>query len=1031
MRANLLPVFLCCALLFSFRTSAQSSHQTASDALAAAIGHTARQSTPGGYFDVVFDRFGKRYSLDEIAVYNKTRQRAAGKTSRTTSGSTYAPTTLYTGCTPGYFRIYLEAGCGMDLYATDATEAANLGVLCQVLTDISGFIPSPCTASGQTVNIWVRGGLATGLGVATPFFNIPHSFTKTGITDNTVWETLNSGVDAFKSIAPPVTTSGGGTTGTAGSAIYFHGSIALNFGGSIAWHNDMHTTPAAGESDMYTVILHEMMHIMGFCTLIDYNGRSVFDMYNAPPALAQYQYYSRYDLHLQTMSSVPLIIDSSASCNMYQYSFNAAAAATPGAILSPGGTAGCPAGFYTGGGETDSTVCTTAIPYLGGWGSQIPVYTPACYEKGGSLSHFDDQCYAPSGFCPLCATTNGEYFVMSNSSPNTALGGYSATTNPGVMKRYLTPEERQVLCDIGYPVSTTFGNAANLNDHTYSGAACPGSQVVGFNDGITDTGTYAFSTTSGVSVQISGPSLGTTLLDNDRAAGATMSSITGTSFKCLQVVTGSGTVNIDSGGVGSNVFYTPGVTDFGVQLLRYIPLNASGVEGNITYVFVFVGNLNCIPNACNLVTNAGFEDLLIPGSYGLNLPGENCWSEVNGVAMLIAADSLSVGAYYAWQLPNYYYFLNGIPHPLSAPDNNYYVAFWDGRDAGAGTWLSSSIQEQLPAPLDSGQQYTISFWALLGGPTGVTPTDPAYSSLTGTISPWVGVDTALAGTISNSPTHLQFAIGHTYPVIGSTYVTAGYMPAGFDLLAEFNIVSNNFLWKYYSATITYNGPPDASTLYIQSSLWNDADTAAIIDSNKVIAFDDISIVPAANACPFSIPGPVSSSNPPFDLSTVASVCVPGGTFSWPTMPIITGPGVPKPTITTSSMFDPSRADSASLATAGGGLIPVSYTFTTPAGCKQTVYATIQVDSTAPLLGVNRAAAPPAHIYPNPAKDILHVDVPATADYRLMTIVGTVMQQGALNGGRNNIPLQALPQGIYMLEITDNYGRKTTTRIMKQ
>lgn len=942
MKNILLLIFSCCTLFFSTNVEAQrllQSRDNTNDNLPA--GHI----TPGGYFDIVFDRFGNQYSLNEIGENDNLRHTASAKRGNHTAlTSTTTSTTLYIGCMPGYFRIYLETGCGMDLYATDSIEAANLNVLCQVLTDISNFIPSPCTATGQTVNIWVRGGLSSGLGVATPFFNTPYSLTATGIADNTVWETLNSGVDAFKNIAPPMTTSGGGTTGTSGGAtVYFHGSIALNFGGSINWHTNLHTTPVAGEEDLYTVALHEIMHIMGFCTLIDYNGRSVFDMYNTPPSPATFQYYSRYDMQLQTNTGVPLIIGSTPDCNLYQYSFNPAAGATPNAVLSPGGLTapGCSTGFYTLSGETDNTACSTAIEYIGGWGTALPVYTPACFERGGSLSHFDDQCHVPAGFCPLCSTTNCEYYVMSNEAPAPVLGGYNDSTNPGVMKRYLTPEERQVLCDIGYNVNTTFGNAANLNNYVYSGGVCPGRQVVGFNDGLTDTGTYTFTTTSGSTIFISGPTLGTTILDNDRAAGIAMSTVSGSYFKCLQVMTGTGTVSTDSGGVGTNVTYTAGAADVGLQLLRYIPVNAAGVAGNITYIYVFVGDANCVPTACNLVTNGGFESV-IPGSSGLSIPGEHCWTVYNDDAWLLATDAS--GSYVLpTQIPNYYWFVNGIPHPLSPPDNHHFVMLrGGGYNTGTNLFFSSSIQEQLSTTLDSGQQYTISFWALLGGPSGFSSSDPVYTSVMGTTGSFIGIDTAIACCFPNHASHLQFAVGDTYPLIGVAghFVPAHFLPTGFNLLAEFNIVSNNYLWQYCSLTVTYTGPSGASTLIIQGAQWDDADS--LCDSTNVIGIDDISIVPVTAACAFSIPGPVSYMAPPFDLFTAASVCVTGGTFSWPTMPIITGSGIPHATITTSSTFDPAAADSASLSTGGSGLITVAYTYTTSAGCVETVYTTVQI-----------------------------------------------------------------------------------------
>ena len=977
MKTYLSVIFFCCALLFTVQSYSQRSHpETANTPGVNAYGNTS----PGGYFDIIFDRFGRQYTLNQVAADDAVRLHSSGRQASAGSpAAPSAPTEAYTGCTPGYFRIYLEAGCGMDLYATNPTNAARLNVLCQVLTDIAAFVPSPCTASGQTVNIWVRAGLTIGLGSATPFFNVPYSLTKTGIADNTVWETLNSGVDAFKNIAPPLSTSGGGTTGTGGGgSVYFHGSIAFNFAG-VTWHNDLHTTPVSGEADLYSVALHEMMHVLGFCTLIDYNGRSVFDMFNTPPVPATYQYYSRYDRQLQTGASAPLITGSASGCDMYQYSFNPAAGIA-GSVLSPGGASapGCSTGFYTGSGETSNTVCSTAIKYLGGWGSPIPVYTPACYERGGSLSHFDDQCYVPSGFCPACTTTNEEYFVMSNSAPSPSLGGYSVTTNPGVMKRYLTPEERAALCDLGYNVLTTFGNSANLNNHSYGGTACPGTQVVGFNDGITDTGTYALRAIAGAPVYISGPALGTTILDNDRAAGTAMSAIAGSSFKCLEVVTGSGTVSTTTGTATTDVIYSAGATDFGIELLRYIPVNATGEEGNITYIYVYVGNPACVPSACNLVVNGGFENPA-SGVYGEYIPGEYCWSELNFAPMLLATDAPSTPSPGEFYIPNTVWYLNGTLHPLSPGSNHHYVSLYTCQSP-SGLWGSSSIQEQLSAPLDSGQQYTITFWGLLGG---------------------------LIDTV-NAASHLQFAVGDTYPLTGtvSGAVPTSFMPAGFTSLAEFTIVPNNHLWQLYSLDVIYIGHSNAGTLFIQSAPWDDADTIVYFhDSTKNIGIDDISIVPTAAACAFSVPGPVSALWPPFNLAAYAHVCVSGGTFSWPTMPILPG-GVP--TTSTSGTFNPSDAYAAAMAAGDTTAVTVAYTYTTASGCVQTVYTTVRITDTLlprdttvtdTILAVrfNVAASKQLYVYPNPAKDILNIDFPdmtsssqgsrGWATYRLLSIMG--------------------------------------------
>jgi hypothetical protein len=42
-----------------------------------------------------------------------------------------------------------------------------------------------------------------------------------------------------------------------------------------------------------------------------------------------------------------------------------------------------------------------------------------------------------------------------------------------------------------------------------------------------------------------------------------------------------------------------------------------------------------------------------------------------------------------------------------------------------------------------------------------------------------------------------------------------------------------------------------------------------------------------------------------------------------------------------------------------------------------------------------------------------------------------MQQGTLNEGNNSISLQAIPDGMYLLELTDEQKNRTVTKIVKQ
>lgn len=72
------------------------------------------------------------------------------------------------------------------------------------------------------------------------------------------------------------------------------------------------------------------------------------------------------------------------------------------------------------------------------------------------------------------------------------------------------------------------------------------------------------------------------------------------------------------------------------------------------------------------------------------------------------------------------------------------------------------------------------------------------------------------------------------------------------------------------------------------------------------------------------------------------------------------------------------------------------------------------------------------VYPNPVNDILHLDgITTQSQYNILSIIGIEVQQGSLKAGSNSVPIQSLPIGIYMVEVTNNEGRKTVTKIIKQ
>jgi hypothetical protein len=507
--------------------------------------------SPNGVLEKVYDRFGKAYKLSDIKKPNQLNT--------TTNKS------VLINCSPtSIFNLYFEPGCGMDS-TTDALQIARRAVVCQVFQDISDFINTPLTTTGNKVNIWVRNinNMSSTpnnfLGLATSFYNVPSSTTAGGISDGEVWKTITLGVDSFANVASPLVTSGANSNG---SGVFYHGMVGFNFNTNnlppVNWHTSLGSVPALGFFDLYTVALHEITHALGFASLIDENGNSKFG--------TDYKYYSRYDRLLKDSSNNSILINTGACSSMYNYNLNTSIAP---AVLRPGCT--LPNNIYNG--SLNTTLCANAIRFVGT--TIVPVYTPTCFEPASSLSHFEDQLF------PSCTSAHGNdaYFVMSNANA-------SAT-----VKRYLKPEERTALCDIGYSVKTTYGTTTTLNGfYNYGGSNCTGITVAGVNDGLNTNGTFTFSTNQSTNITLSKA----ILLSNDKNA---------TNLECVQDLTAAATITV----LPTSIVFNSAIA--GLHLLRYVPVDAAGKKGNITYIYVYVKSIfNCaIPTSCNLVVNGDFE----------------------------------------------------------------------------------------------------------------------------------------------------------------------------------------------------------------------------------------------------------------------------------------------------------------------------------------------------------------------------------------------------------------------------------------
>lgn len=794
--------------------------------------------TPEAIFDTLFDQNGEKYSLEDLRIKQSPIYRTNGS-----NGVAIQPqsTITFSTCNAGYFKLYFEIGSGME--GNSPTEISRRSVICQVFSDLALFINSPLTSNGGKVNIFIRD--ITNMGVSNPSNNLTLGLGSTfysipgvqqslgGIADNLIWQTVTSGTDAFVNIANPLMAP------LLGNGNFYHGMLAINFANPLfTWNTQLNAASLNNEYDLYTIALHEVAHSMGFGSLIDQNGQS--KMGPTRP------YYSRFDTYLKTQSNVSLIAQTTGTCSNIRYQWDWNSLLSPN-ILQPGfiSNNSC---------ITDNTICNTAINFVGS--VTQPVYTPNCFAGGSTLSHFEDQCLPPT-------PGNNLYFVMSD----------AANTGPNYMKRYFKPEERLALCDIGYSCSTNFGNSINLNYYNYGGSTCLGAQVAGINDGISPSGFYTYVGNVGAPISLTG------LLSNDRFTSAN-----GNTFKCMELVSGSGILSVTSG-ITTN--FTPSVV--GLHLLRYIPRDgATGKEGNITYIYVwaqtFAQSGTCTPSSCNIINNGSFENGTSCGQYTQDLLSVNCWT-----AMYASPDcfrrNCTAGLNSWYGVPTGTFFCSPASDTWNNGNlgNNTFIGLWDGGSLGG-----EGMETQLSSNLIPNTLYNLSFWAK----TANNLSSSNYSDL------------LVAGTSS------------FIPYSWSTFT----VPPLMTQLALVQIPNDN-QWNYYSLPISFTTSVPLSFLSVHN-------VGELDNTNDYIFIDDISVRLLDSAVSFTPPLFVCKNTVLNNL--LSYVTIPGGTFS--------GTGV---TLNNATGFYEFNSN----ANLNGGSYPVVYSYTLN-GCMNTLVKTISIPTLA-------------------------------------------------------------------------------------
>ena len=774
-----------------------------------------------GFLNTVFDGYGNQYSLEDIMI-NKNDQ----STMKWIDQS----------CDSGIFNLNFTNGSGFE-DPTNATQIARRAVICQVFKDLSNFINSPLHNTGNTqkVEIWVRDidGLISPadpsstnvLGMASGFYVRPIPPTSPtvngGIIDNEIWKTIHTGSDSYIGVAAPLVSS-------AYSGSFYHGQVAINFSNlSNNWNLNTSINCPNGQLDLYSVILHEVTHALGFASLINEQGQSKLG--------TNFPYFTRYDTFLQSSNGQFLL--SNGSCNpMYDNNFiGNAASLHPGCISSNG----------IGLSNSDITNCENTIRYFGPT-QIIPVYTPQCYETDRSLSHFEDMCYNnPYGF----PNGNNNYFTMSN------INGY------GVTKRHLTTEERQTLCDIGYALKNNYATGS-FNAFNYPTGSCSGIQIAGVNDGIAYGGNFTIIGDGTIANPIIIPINGVDgILVND------FNGITGSTndirIECLQDVYDNTSLINGSTSPYSSTSFVNSVTftsnNIGTHLLRYIPI-VNGVRGNITYVYVnitlTINNFNCnSPNACNIVNNGTFEVATVAGP--LNNTTLSCWNKLKGSPDLYARNLGGTGS-----------FTTGTDTMGNQPATDSYNGA--PNDNFVGIWAQSptaseSVQTLLNTPLVGGQDYILSFWAKANNGFSFydTPNENwnINSSLAFFSTPFINA--VPSGLV------LQNINNFTTDYPNSQQLSQVIIPPNNDL-------NGNPEWTYYSIPFTFpSGTPDHNCLIILKGDY----IPGYPQQEVYTLIDDISIIPVNQITYLSIPSNVCSGETISNLDNYLSPAPIGGTFS--------------------------------------------------------------------------------------------------------------------------------------------------------
>jgi len=746
-------------IVISFNVKSQSVHDS------------LRWITPDGIFDNVSDRFGNSYDLIDLMTIS----------SKPIGGGNTVQSVPTQSCNAGYFTLFFAPG---SLFS-QSVQAQN--VACEVFLNLSSLINSPIP-NNIRVNLILGNLLGTGLGEASQFNLYPYFPTNPnqGFIMGQIEKALIFGIDPYANIPVSV---------FPGSNNFYYGFLNINPNQN--WNYNMSTLSiGSNEYDLYTLILHEALHLLGFMSSINHDGYSNLFSFGGNNA------YTKFDAFLTDNAGTPLLTSTtSTSCPNSNIIFNSGLSTTVIATTS----ISC---------SSSITPCSTAVKYSSP-SQTISVFTPTCYRLGSSLSHFEDIC-SYSGFTSACTPTpntggyNDLYFVMSE----------AMNTGSCYVKRFPTEPEYKVLCDIGYSLTGTLTSNAILQGtstaYTYTSGSCsPTMNIIGANDGYSG-GVYTFTTTTGSAVINY-----TTLLNNDLPANSL-------TVSCIELIY-------------NNATFTTSATDMtvsasvgaGLVLLKYLPKNSANQFGNITYIFVYFIPNGCNPsNACNMVQNGGFENLAAAnppcGGIGGAIPTVtvSCWKSYLQLPVLFASGCNS---------GNGYFNLGNSTLYTDVPVSNYNGSPTNTNAVGIGYFVNSTntnveaMLNQLSSPLVPGQSYSVSFWIINHS------ANPPPTTITVLNS-------------NNSPVVISLASAPAFPLTPTLN-----FPSGLNSLMDFTINASN-TWALVSGTFAFSSTlTNHPAFFIGLNASKTASIATTGTTSVLYCFlDDVNLVPIGSPT-FALP----------------------------------------------------------------------------------------------------------------------------------------------------------------------------------